>query len=325
MALELNLNSMSQFWDAIKRTFTDNLTELPQVMRKSPFIIGEKLPYNTGVTKIYAERMHNTMYASTRAEWDRSKQGKTQYGYEKTLYVTAHSLEKQITKMMRDGGKDREIFDVVKALTEVCPNTMELDLSHRFTFAYSTSYVNGSGDTVDTTTGDGLALASAVHPLTGSAKTYRSIIPSNPAFSKTNLETAEKMGTMPDVILTADDPSMINRIRELFNATADTATNNSGTFNVYNHKYKHIVWPRIATDKNGNVDTSKRTFWALIDSKMSDFYHAVLHEPYINTPTATNNGADFSSENWSYLAGYSDAIGIVTARWIKMSRGDGLA
>jgi len=51
----------------------------------------------------------------------------------------------------------------------------------------------------------------------------------------------------PDVIVTTDDPNTINQVRELLNATADVSTDNSGTFNAYKSKYKHVVSGRIAT------------------------------------------------------------------------------
>jgi len=34
----------------------------------------------------------------------------------------------------------------------------------------------------------------------------------------------------------------------------------------------------------------------------SDFYLCVLNEPYVKTPRDGNNGEDFLSENWNYMA-----------------------
>jgi hypothetical protein len=47
-------------------------------------------------------------------------------------------------------------------------------------------------------------------------------------------------------LITTDDPNTINQVRELLNATANIDTSNSGTFNVYATKYKHVSSGRIA-------------------------------------------------------------------------------
>jgi hypothetical protein len=42
----------------------------------------------------------------------------------------------------------------------------------------------------------------------------------------------------------------------------------------------------------------------------------------IKNPSNGNNGEDFSSENWNYLAAADYGIAIVTGRWIRISKGD---
>lgn len=327
--------SLPQFTDLVKRSFTRAQENMENVMRKAPFIVEQSMPKGTGDTKRLAERLQRNQYASVRDEGNKSTGARVQYGYEKDLVITTVSLEIAITKRMRDAGKNQEILDQVTSLSEVCPNRLDLDLSHRFTFAWSTSYTDMDGRTVDVTTGDGLALISASHTLTGSATTYSNQITGNVAFSKAWLAVVErsfvensynnlgeKVTAKPDVILTADDPDTINSVRELLKATADVSTSNSGTYNVYQAKYKHIMWPRIATTATGDVDNTKRRYWFLIDSGASDFNLAILNEAYLKTPTDGNNGEDFSSENWNYLSAMDYGIAVVTAKWIKWSKGD---
>ena len=110
--------------------------------------------------------------------------GKVQYGYEKDATVTTVAKEISITKLMRIAGKNKEMMDQITTLTDVCPNTIDLDLAHRLTFHTATTYTNRDGQTIDIKVGDGLALASASHTLTGSATTYNNIITGNPQFSK---------------------------------------------------------------------------------------------------------------------------------------------
>ena len=222
----------------------------------------------------------------------------------------------------------------VTDLTNVCPQTIDLDLAHRFGFAWSTSYSrtaqNGSAITMDTTMGDGLSMISAVHTLTGSATTYSTQIVGNPPFSKGALETAEtsfvnesydnlgiKVQYSPDTIFTTDDPSTCNQVRELINATADITTSNSGTFNVYSTGYKHIKSGRVATTATGAPDSSKAKYRFLLDSKASTLFLTMLNEPYLKVPMDGNNGETFLSENWNYMTSADYGICVVSADWVR--------
>jgi len=327
--------SLPQFTDLVDRSFIDGLDSLPQIMKNSGIVISGTKPMHTGEFTRFAERLHRNQYAAVRDEGAVSTQATIQYGYEKDAEQQTVSLEVSITKRMRVAGKDQDILDQVTNLSEVCPNTLDLDLAHRLTFAFATSYTNRDWDTVDVSTGDSLAVISDSHTLTGSATTYSNQITGNPQFSKGSLENAEqlfaeetynnlweKMEMMADTIITTDDPNSVNQVRELMNATADVSTDNSGTFNVYGNKYTHIVSGRIATTAAWAVDTSKRKYWFLACAKASDFNLEVLEAPYLKTPTDGNNGEEFSSENWNYLSASTYAMAIVTGRWIKWSQGN---
>jgi len=330
----INSGSFSQLTDLITRSFQEWLDTMPQVMRKSSIVVETLIPKGTGDTKRFAERIQGDQYASTRDEGDSSKQGKAQYGYEKDGQVHTVSLAISITERMRSAGKEQMMLDKITSLSEVCPNTMDLDLAHRLTFAFATSYTDRDGRTVDTSMGDGLAMISASHTLTGSGVTYSNLITANPQFSQAALETAEKsfaeesydnlglkVTCIPDTIITTDDPNTINEVRRLLNATADVEKTNSGTFNVYANKYKHLPAARIATTATGAVDTTKRKYWFLAASRQSDLHLGVLNEPYLKTPAAGNNWEDFLSENWNYTGTATYLIAWVTGKWIRGSNG----
>lgn len=304
-------------------------------MRDAAFVVSDVIPHGTGDTKRFAERITRNQYASTRAEGAVSQMAQVQYGWEKDATAYTVSLEISITKRMRDAGKNQEMLDQITDLSEVCPNRMELDLSHRFTFAWSTSYVTLEGTSTDITTGDGKALIATDHALTGSATTYSTQILGNPAFSKAALEIGEKsyvegsfnnlgekVPMKPDTIMTTDDPNTIHQVQELMNATADVLTSNSGTHNVYRGAYKHVINPRIATTATGGVDATKAKYWFLLCSMSSDLHFSVLNDAYLKTPADGNNGEEFSSENWKYLAGADYCIAAVTAKWVRGSKGD---
>jgi len=336
MAQTINSNSLPQFTDLVKRNFTYTLESMPQVMRTSGLVVEDPLEQNTWEFKRYAERLHRNQYGSRRDEWDTAKQATIQYGYEKDLQVHTVALEVSITKRMIVAGKNQDMLDAVTNLSTVCPYSIDLDLSHRLTFAFDTSYTDRDGNTIDTSVGDSKALAATDHTLTGSATTYNNIVTGNPQFSKGALENAqklaveesfnnigEKMVVNCNIVFSTDDPNTCNQIKELLRATADVSTDNAGTFNVYSNALKHVEIPRIATTAAGWVDTTKRKYWGIYSGTDSDFYFSTLEAPYLETPTDGNNGEEFSSENWNYLAGTTYGITIVTGRAIKISKWDG--
>lgn len=334
MSANISTYSFPQMTDLVKRSFEKRVETLPQEMRNSGLVMEETIPQQTWEYKRYAERIHRNQYASYRAEWAVSSEALVQYGYEKDLAVYTVSLEVSITKRMRVAGKDQDILDQITSLSDVCPATIDLDLSHRITFATSTSYTDRDWRTVDITVWDSLALISASHTLTGSSTTYSNVITWNPQFSKWSLEVAErsfvensfnnlgeKIVVRPNVIFTTDDPTTINLVKELLRATANVDTNNSGTFNVYESKYTHVILPRVATTAAGFVDSTKKKYWGLASTEYSDMHLAILEQPYLKTPTEGNNWENFSSENWTYLTAATYGIATVTGRWIRLSTG----
>jgi len=307
-------------------------------MRNASFVKKNALPKFVGDTRRYAENIVIDQYASIRDEWDNSSQVTPQYGYEKDMQTYTISTATSITKHMRDTGKEQDIIRNITNLSEVCPNTMDLDLAHRFSFAWSTSYTRTAGwksSTIDVTVWDGLALISTVHKLTGSSTTYSNQLSGNGQFSKWALENMQKLFVEEtydnkwiktymeaDTILTTDDPNTINQVRELLNATANVDTSNSGTFNVYKGGYKHVISHRIATTGTWAPDTTKRKYWFLISPMNSDLNLCILNEPYVKAPRDWNNGEDFLSENWNYMAVADYWIAAVTGKWVKGSKGD---
>lgn len=327
--------TLPQMTDLVERSFQNALDTLPQVMRTSGLVVEEAMPEHTGEFKRFAERLHRNQYASIRDEGDVSKMWKVQYGYEKDLQVYTVSLEISITKRMRKAWKNQDILDQITSLAEVCPATMDLDLSHRLTFAWASNYTSRDGVVVDTTVWDGNPLIYSAHTLTGSSTTYSNQITANPTFSKAALENAEKlfvedtynnlwekMMMKPNVIVTTDDPNTVNQVRELLKSTASVADyKNAWVINVYKEKYRHVILPRLATTVNWATDTSKKGYWFLASTNDSDFYLAVLEAPYLKSPADGNNGEEFSSENWKYLTAATYGMCIVTGRWIKGSNG----
>lgn len=333
---QLSTYTLPQLTDLVERSYETEKKSLPQQMMKSGIVVDDTMEMHTGKYKRFAEHLDTNEYTNTRDEGDVSSEGKVQYGYEKDLVIKTETKVISITEEMRSEGKEPVMIRQITDLTQAPLKSVDLDLAHRLSFAWSTSYVDRSWKTIDTTTGDGKAVIDPAHTLTGSGVTYSTQILGNPQFSKGALENAEtsftegtfnnlweKIECNPKVIVTTDDPNTCNQVNELMKATANVNSDNANTYNVYNNKYRHVEVARIATTIGGGVDTTKKKYWFLVDDRLSDFYISYQRRPYLKTPTDGNNGEIFSSEVWKYLTGVKYGIAIVTARWIRGSKGDG--
>ncbi len=311
--------------------------QFPMVMRTSGIVKEVSIPQNTGNTREFSE-IDLEQYAQNKAEREQASYAKTQQGYSKvgTLYRVAFA--EAITYEMRTQGKYPEVIAKLTNLLPTAQNRMELDLQHRFTFATSTSYTNMAGITVDTTVGDTLALASTAHTVRGAATTFRNRLANSPQVSRGALEAMEKMRVenhinqfgqklpvMDDILWTTDDPNTINTVRELLQSTASVDSGlNSNVKNVYQGKYKHVILSRVATDKDGNVDSTKAKYWGLVSSRESSFYLGVHEEPHVIPPSA-NGSQDALTDDWLFNVRGGWMIVIPSATWFSISLGDGTA
>lgn len=215
----------------------------------------------------------------------------------------------------------------MRGLGESTAQRIELDLTHLFTFGLQGStYTNMDGETVNTQTGDALAIFSDSHTITGSSTTVDN---SNGtlAFNRTNLEAAErlfrnmvnmndvKVVPKPDTIITGDDPAIVNVVSEFLKSieapdTAERATN------VYKAKYNHIQLPFLATTNLGAPTSTGRYYWMLADLKHKDAILEFSEMPTFTAPSTGNNGEDFDTEDWKFKSSASYAYGVLDYKWI---------
>jgi len=334
----INTGDLNQLVDLVNRSFLASQgNELDNVMLNSGLVRKESIPQGTGLVRRVAESIARTSYSGQGVEGAPATQARFQYGYEKDLTVAQHDLAISITQIMRMGGKDQQIIRDLTDLGGAGNREIDLDLSHRLSFAWSTSYVNSRGFTIDTTCGDGLAPMSSVHTLTGSASTYTNIVPNNPQFSKGAYTAAkkiaventinnlgEKMALDYDRIITTDDEDTVIAVKELVNATADITSSNAGTYNVY-RGITHVIAPRIATTAIGAVDTTKRKYWFIGSSQIQPIIYGEMMAPFIKTPRDGNNGEDAMTANWNFVSWSYYGIAVASPRGIIGSRGDGAA
>lgn len=342
MALQLNSFSMPQFTDLVNRTTLDFYENFQYVMKSSGLVKQVSQGNNNGLFMRLAQAPVISRFAKRFDEGAPMQGAVSQYGYEKDLAIYQVGLEMGITKLERIANKTPEVLARLVAVATTVPNRMELDLTHRLTFATATSYVDQDGYTVDVSVGDGLALISASHTLTGSGTTYSNSIGTT-AFSKAALETAERQVSeqtfdnlgikIPmnfDVIFCTDDSVTNKRIDEELMSTGSTGTvsstelaaggaQNSNVLNVNNAKYRKIRLPFLATTATGAVDTNKRRWWGIASTPNTSLYLSVLEAPSMQAPGAGNNGEDGSSGNWYYRGRGSYGIATADAVWIKLA------
>jgi hypothetical protein len=306
------------------------------VMRNSGLVREMSIPNNSGNTREFSE-IDLELYAKRKAEREQAKFSRVQQGYSKTGTLYRIAFAESVTYEMRSQGK---YLDIQQKLTNLLPTAMrrmDLDLQHRITFATSTSYTDQDGVTVDTTVGDTLALASTSHTVRGSSSTFRNRLANNPQVSRGSLEAMEKMriensinqfgqkvAINDDILWTTDDPNTINTVRELLQSTASiSAGTNDGVPNVYRAKYKHVILPLVATDKDGNVDATKAKYWGLASSMRSAFYLGVHEEPRVIPPTG--DSVNSLTDDWTFNVRGGWMIVIPAASWFSISTGDGTA
>lgn len=336
--MELNINSLPDLVKNAEILWAKGKMSVPQIMRGSGLVKEMNIPQMTGNTREFSE-IDLEEYASVKGESDQTTRARQQQGYTKIGKLYRIGKDIGISYELRTQGKYMEIREKLTNLGKLAPNRIDLDLSHRIGFGTATSYTNMDGDSVDTTVGDGFQLFYTAHTLRGSSTTFRNRLANNPQLSRGSLEAIEKMRvencynqfgqkmTMADNILwTTDDPNTKNTARELLRSTSNPTQNNNGVVNVYQNSYTHVVLPRVATDKDGAVDSTKAKYWGVASSDYSTFYLGMHEEPRLKTPpVAGSNAEEFSTDDWNFgvRAGYM--VVIVSASWIGFSSGDGTA
>jgi len=279
--------------------------------------------------------MDGFSFAKRKGESDDYFQENPTQNYAKTMTKYRVGLKATITWEMRKYDKYREISRVLSGLGAASAQRMELDLTHRLTFATATSYTDQDGITVATTVGDGLALLHAAHTVKGSSTTYRNRIANNPAFSRSGLEAGELLAASQmidskgnkivvnlDTIITSQDPSTVNTVKEFLQSTGSLATSNSGNVNVYKGKYRHLVLPYLATTNTGARDSSKEAYWFLASLAHTDAILEISEMPHMIAPSPGGNGEDFDNDDWMFKSSAAYGIIISDPKWIIGSSGD---
>lgn len=312
----LNESTLSEFVDLERKEF-GIIQEMVQP-KAAALYIRDDVEGHTGNTKQYMETDTQT-FGRLKREGEDAKKASVGIGYKKTMTFRRFAMEIEITKEMRDDHEDTVIMSKLLSLNHFIPNRQELDLTHRLTFATSSSYTDMDGDTVTVTVGDGNPLAYATHALAFSSTTYRNRVANDPVFSAgayeaaQSLTTTEVMNNFGDMrvmnfntIVTGSDPNTVNEVKRVLKSTSDPAQNNPGVINPYSGNTQHIVLDYLATSATGANDSTKKRWWFYVAPGLNGWqaYFAVKEAANLKTPHE-----DEHNDNWTF--GVRGRYGIV--------------
>ncbi len=198
------------------------------------------------------------------------------------------------------------------------------DLTHRFTFAFDTSYTDRDGETVSTLGGDGAALIANTHTL-NSGDTFDNLISAR--LSESSLEDAEDLmsafidqngelvSPIADTLITCTH-SATKHMAERINGQPWQPDSDFRNKAVYQGRFRHIVLPYLDTaNSNGAVvkDSTKSRFWFIMDSSLKDNLVASVRRfpvPDFETRDPDNNNMTVKAKMW-YDIGHLDSNMIV--------------
>lgn len=328
----LNTATFPELTDLVNRNFV-SVGGLIVPTAKQLFLT-DTMGANEGELKLLQEYDFST-YARAKPQGVDAKKAAFGIGYFITIRVKRIGMESEITWEMRRFNKKPEVMAAITSLPYFCPQRVELDLTHVFTFASSTSMVDMDGNTRDLTVGDGLALASAVHTLKFSTLTYSNRVTGDPLFSKGALELAELLTTTDilsnfgekrvmdfNTIITGNNPTVINAVKQFLRSVSDNTQNNAGVINVNQDKYRHVILPQMATTATGAIDSTKKNYWflAAIGAGLKSWQAWYIEWEAQNLiPSTAGNGMDVHKDIWYYNVRQAYNIGVVSGRGLICS------
>lgn len=330
----LNTITIADFTDLVRREFQAVGQRVPKVA--DMLYIKDERGLNNGEYALYEEYDTDT-FASWKPQGSNTTKARAGVGYQKQAKVRRFGVEIDITDEMRKFNKYPEVRAKLTNLTNYAPERIELDLTHRLTFASATTYVDRDGNTIDITVGDALALASASHILKYSSTTWSNVVSGAPTFSRTGLESAELLASTNilnnfgekrkmnfNVLFFADNPTTENLVMEMLQSTASISSGiNSGVKNVYEAKYKPLKLSYLATTAQGAYDVTKKGYWGIVatgsDEGSWQAYFPTWEAAYLVDPINTPSLIDGHADIWTYGSRVSYDIAIVSGRGMIIS------
>lgn len=325
----LNTVTFPELTDLVNRNFISVGGMITPVAKQ--LFLTDSMGIGEGELKLLQE-YDTTTYARAKNQGVDARRASFGVGYYITIRAKRIGIESEITWEMRRYNKKQEVMAAITSLPYFCPQRVELDLTHRFTFCTSTAYTDMDGTSIDITVGDGLALASTVHTLKFSTTTYSSRISGDPLFSKGGLEAAELLTTTDilsnfaekrvmdfNTIVTGNNPTVVNAVRQFLHSTSDNTQANAGVTNVNQNKYRHVILQQLNTTATGAIDSTKKNWWFLVAANAGlrgwQAWFIEWEAMQLTTAAGSNgNSVDVHKDVWYYNVRQAYNIGIVSGR-----------
>jgi hypothetical protein len=316
----LSTLTLPELADLVRRNFEINKSMV--VPSAEQLFIMDPIGKGKGNTKRYHEYDVQT-FARRKRQGEAAKKASVGIGYYVDLEKKRIATEVEFTQEFIDENRVPEVRTAMTSLSHFCPQRTEIDLTHIFTFCNATSYTDMDGETVTTSVGDGFALAYAAHTLKFDSSTYSNRVPGDPVFSQGALTAAEKLATTNilsnygetrrmqfNTIVTSNDPDTVKTVKQILQSTADVDAAHEGVMNANYTAYRHIILPYLASDANGNYDSTKAKWWFLVAATGGtdgwQAYYAIFENEHLKTANGSNE--DFSRD--VYKEGVRKGYGI---------------
>lgn len=279
----------------------------------------------------------NVETARRRNDGDDSYIGSVKQGYTKNFTQAEIALQVNVTKQMRMFDKYDEIMQKVRMSSKAAERRIELDLASLLFNAWGTTYTNIDGETVTTTTPDGLALIDNAHTVNGTADTWSNEIDTtHDPISTSVLERLEEkfngflddgdgrvLPVMADTIITSSHAPTVHEVRRI-NLSQQEAGSANNDVNTFKGVYKHIIVPFLNMTPSTEQRDSNRDQYVFLaqlgDKDVNGFKMEFSQMPKFESPEQV-----YESGIWQFQTNALYDFGTLRPSFIAGTKGDGTA
>lgn len=241
-----------------------------------------------------------------------------------TLTQVKRTVRRRITEDLIEFNKYPKIASLLRETGKKLWRGFALDLSHRYTFGFDTSYTDRDGRTVSTIGGAGGALCADTVTM-NNGDTYDNKLVAR--LSEASLEDAIDLGNgfvdhngqqvMPEftTLITSRHASTMHTAQRLMKQP-DQLDTDLRNMSVFQGKYRHVVMPYLDSTALGARNTSKSRYWFLQDDNIAKSLGmnivSVRTEPTQEAPTtdSDSNTVQFKGK-MRYDIGFLDSTFVV--------------
>ena len=208
-------------------------------------------------------------------------------------------------------------------LGRACPERMELDLQlFLLSMGFGSSYTDKNGNSVATTTADGVAVYNNSHTVNGTSTTYDNL--GSTAFGQTGLEGTQDLArsfidqqgnivyVVFDSIFTTSKNQLVNLVWEYMNGVNHIEDANRGPNSQRRYGYEHIIFHKGDFTAQSARDSSKDDYWGMYSSENRE--HGILEVS--GNPRMVDAGVIQRNQNVLMLTDCFYAYGVLGAQWI---------